>query len=276
MSSFWNFAFGALLVIIWIIAGGFITQSNVFLGPYKNTDNYLHDAYWYSFWAAFVTWTLIGIFIILVILSVIGVLALFGSGVGEAGAAAEGGAAAVEGTEVATAAELGTSTKTGKSSKAKKGVSTGISWITIGFLAFALILVAITGILSALTASSMVKSPNYDPTISKLKTAYTDAIVAASISLGAGGLLIIGIIVYFIVGEQRKKKIEAQKELAAKERALELHEIQQLKVQSIQEKAAEQAVHTQELQQAQQAALVQKVYQQAGVTPPPTTAVAHS
>lgn len=281
MSSFWNFAFGAILVLVWVIAGGFITQSNVFLGPYKNKDDYLHKAYWYSFWAAFITWTLIGIFILLVILSVIGVVALFGSGVGEAGAAAEGGAVvaeggvvAAEGAEAAEVAEFeSTATKAakGKSSKGKgKGaISTGVSWITIAFLVFALILVAITGVLSAITASSMVKSPNYDSNNNKLKTAYTDAIVAASICLGAGGLLIIGIIVYFIVGEQRKKKIQAQKELAAKERALELQEIHQLKAQSLQQKAAQQAANKQELQQAQQAALVQKVYQQAGVTPPP-------
>ena len=67
MSSFWNFAFGAILIIIWIISGGFVTQANVFLGPYKNKDQYLHSAYWYTFWAAFVTWTLIGIFILLII-----------------------------------------------------------------------------------------------------------------------------------------------------------------------------------------------------------------
>ena len=266
MSSFWNFAFGAILVVIWIIAGGFITKTNVSLSPYKDQDSYLSNAYWYSFWAAFVTWTLIGIFIILVILSVIGVIALFGSGVGEAGAVAEGGAVAAEEAETV---EL-TSTKMVKS-KGKGAISTGVSWITIGFLLFALVLVAITGVLSALSASSMVKSPNYDSKNSKLKTAYTDAIVAASLCLGAGGLLIIGIIVYLIIGEQRKKKIEAQKELAAKQRALELQEIKQLETQSIREKAAQQAAYKEQLQQAQQTALLQKVYQQAGAPPTLTT-----
>ena len=264
MSSFWNFAFGALLVIIWIVAGGFITKTNVLLGPYKNDDDNFNNAYWYSFWAAFVTWTLIGIFIILVILSVIGVIALFGSGVGEAGAVAEGGIAATEGAETVTLAGVGK--KSASSKEGKGAISTGISWLTIGFLIFALILVGITGILSALTASSMVKSTNYDPSNDKLKNAYNNAIIAASLCLGAGGLLIIGIIAYFIVGEQRKRKIKAQKELAAKERELELHELQQLKTQSVQQKAAQQAAFTQQLHQT---ALAQKVYQAVGTTPVP-------
>ena len=276
MSSFWNFAFGAILVLIWIVAGGFITQTSVFLTPYINDDSDLHNAYWYAFWAAFITWTLIGIFIILVILSVIGVIALFGTGVGEAGVAVEGGAAAAEGGAVAAegieAESLGSTAAKASGSKKGKGViSTGISWLTIGFLVFALILISITGILSALSASSIAKSSNYDPTNNKMKTAYTDAIVAACICLGAGGLLIIGIIVYFIIGEQRKKKIEKEKELAEKQKALELNEIHQLKAQSLQQKAAQQAAFKQQLQQAEQAALIQKVYQAAGTTPPATT-----
>ena len=266
MSSFFNFAFGAILVLIWIVAGGFITKTNVSLGPYKNTDDDLHDAYWYSFWVAFVTWTLICLFIILIILSVIGVVALFGSGAGEAGAAAEGGVAAESGI---AAGEGTVAVEEGKSQKGK--ISTGVSWLTIGFLIFALILVVITGVLSALAASSMVKSPNYDPTNNKLKTAYTDAIIAASMCLGAAGLLIIGIIVYFIIGERRKKKIEAEKELAAKERALELQEIHELKAKSLQDKVSHQAELKQELQDAKEAALVQKVYKEAGVSPPATS-----
>ena len=269
MSSFFNFAFGAILVLIWIVAGGFITKTNVSLGPYKNTDDDLHNAYWYSFWAAFVTWTLIGIFIILVILSVIGVVALFGSGAGEAGVAAEGGAAAAEGGVAAESGIAAEEEATLEEGKSKKGaIATGVSWFTIAFLIFALILVGITGVLSALTASSMVKSPNYDPTNSKLKTAYTDAIISASMCLGAAGLLIIGIIVYFIIGERRKKKIEDEKELAAKERALELQEIHELKAKSLQDKVSHQAELKQELQDAKEAALVQKVYKEAGVSPP--------
>lgn len=261
MSSFWNFAFGALLVLIWIVAGGFVTQANVKLHSTKDKDSDLNKAYWYTFWAAFITWFLVGIFILLIILSVLGIVALFGSGVGEAGAAAEGGAVAAEGAEGAETAEAaeaeegaaGRSRKANEAAKSPQGqsaVSTGVSWLTIAFLVFALILVAITGVLSALAAASMIRSPNYDPSNANLRTAYTDCIIAASMCLGAGGLLIIGIIVYFIIGEQHKKKIEAQQKLEQKEHALELQELQQ-----------ERATQIQEIQQ-EKATAYQQAYQQ--------------
>ena len=253
MSSFWNFLFAAVLMLIWIIAGGFVTQASVFLTPFKNKDDDLNRAYWFAFWAAFITWSLVGIFIILIILSIIGVVALFGSGVGEAEVAVEGGAV--------TAEEIGAA-KVAKSSKGKGAVSTGISWFTIIFLGFALILVTTTGILAAIAASSMIKSSNYDPSNHKLSTAYTDCIVSASLCLGAAGILIIGIIVYLIVGEQKKKKIQQQKELAQKQHQLNVQEVEQLRMRAIQQKAAQQAAQQQQLQQAKQQALTQKIYQQ--------------
>lgn len=261
MSSFWNFLFGGLLVLIWIVAGGFITQANVKLGSYKNDDDFLHRAYWLSFWAAFVTWTLIGIFFILVILSVLGVVALFGSGVGEVAVAAESGAAAAEtGVEIA---ELEAKKLVG--GKAKTGfVTSGVSWITIGFLIFALILVVITGILSAITASSIAKSPNYISTNSNFKNlnkSYTDSIIAASMCLGAGGLLIIGVITYFVIGIQRKNKIKTQKELAEKEQQLKLQQVQKIKTNNKREKLAKQEAFKEELELARQTAALQKIYQ---------------
>lgn len=259
MSSFWNFLFGAILVILWIISGGFITQANVFLDPYMNKDNNLHDAYWYTFWGAFVTWTLIGIFIIIIILSVIGVVALFGSGIGEVGVAAEEGAVVEEGA-------LSRAGNIYRSPQGQNVISTGVSWFTIAFLIFALILVATTGILAALAASSISKSSNFKPDMSKFNTAYTDCIIAASLCLGAGGLLILGIIIYFIIGEERQRIINAQKKKIQEERTLELEQLNQLKIQARREKLAEQATFRQQLQQAQENALIQKVYQQAGVT----------
>lgn len=262
MSSFWNFAFGALLVIIWIISGGFVTQANVFLSPYKNTDADIHRAYWFTFWAAFVTWFLVGIFIILVILSVIGVVALFGSGAGEAGVAAEG----ADGVTVAKGAELSRSARArnyAKSPEGQENIKTGVSLATIAFLVLALILVGITGILSALAASSMVKSTNYNPSIEKLKRAYNNCIIAASMCLGAGGLLIIGIITYFIIGLQRQKKLDAEKEYAEKRRQVELAEIQQLKQRAVLKKVEQQAEFKQELQQAERQALLNRVSQEA-------------
>jgi len=265
MSSFWNFVFGIILVLIWIVAGGFVTQANVYLTSYRNKDDDLHRAYWFSFWAAFITWFLIALFILLVILSVIGIVALFGSGVGEAGvaegAAAEGGVAA-EGAESESALTKYRNSAQGGNNE------TGISWLTIGFLIFSLILVGITGILSAIAASSMVKSKHFDPTITKLKTAYTDCIIASSLCLGAGGILIIGIIVYFIVGEQREKKIEAEQKLVQKERAIQLQEIKQRKSQILEQKIEQRDAFKQELLQAQENVAIQKIYQQAGVTSP--------
>jgi uncharacterized membrane protein len=218
MSSSWNFLFGILLVIIWVVAGGYVTQANVFLTSYKNQDPDFHRAYWFTFWAAFVTWFLIGLFILLVILSVLGVVALFGSGVGEVGVAAGGAAEGAEGLELAEGSEgIGGFNMMGAQNYAnspdgQNSINTGISWATIGFLVFALILVSITGVLAAIAASSMAESPIYDPSIANLKKSYTNCIIGASMCLGAVGLLIIGIIIYFVVGHQRQQKIDAEKQ----------------------------------------------------------------
>lgn len=186
MSSFFTFAFSALLIIVWIIAGGFITQTSVLLHPFRDKDPNLHRAYWYSFWAAFVTWTLVAIFLILIVLAVVGVVGLFSTGVGEE----------------ATAADY-------LASEAKSSVFSNISWITVGFLVLALILVFVTGVLSALVATDIKKSPNYKPTDPNMKKAYDNAIIAASLCLGAGALLIIGMIAYFVLTWQESKKEQA-------------------------------------------------------------------
>ena len=205
MSSFWNFLFGAILIIIWIIAGGLVTQANIFIGPVKTKDNDLQNAYTYTFWAAFVTWGLIALFILLIILSIFGVVALFGSGVGEAGEAE-----ALEEESV-------------ESKLAKENASTSVSWFTLAFLIFALILISITGVLATMAAIALSKSPNFDNTNANLNTAYKNCVIAASICLGAVGLLIIGIITYFIVGIQRSRRVAAEEKVEAKElRELEI------------------------------------------------------
>lgn len=206
MSTFWNFAFGAVLVLIWIISGGFITQANVKLSSYKNKDDELHRAYWASFWASFITWTLVGIFIILVILSVLGIFALFGTGAGEAGVA-------VEGTEsVALKSASKAAGKGNEKGKGKGAVGTGISLVTVLFLLFALGLVILTGILSAISASSIAKSPNYSSSNADLNKAYKNCIISASMCLGATGIILIGIITYFVIKEKKKGKVANKKE----------------------------------------------------------------
>lgn len=267
MSSFWNFAFGAILIVIWIISGGYVTQANVFLTHYKNTDEHLHRAYWFTFWAAFVTWFLIGIFIILIILSLVGVVALFGSGAGEAGVAAEG----AEGAEVAeeeSALSRAQKEEGGKSKKEETVPKEGISWLTIGFLIFALVLVGVTGVLAAIAASSMTQSSNFDPSVKRLKQAYDDCVIAAAMCLGAGGLLLIGLFTYFIVGIERQKKIDTAKKAVETDREEELVKIREVRQQAVRQKVEQQAEFRQQLQQAEEQALIRKVYQQAGVAPP--------
>lgn len=255
MSSFWNFAFGFILVLVWIVSGGYITQANVYLDSYKNRDADFNRAYTFTFWAAFVTWFLVGLFILLVILSVVGVVALFGSGVGEAGAAAEG-AEATEGMELSRS---GRAREYLKSPEGQNTISGGVSWFTIGFLIFALILVGTTGILAALAASSMIKSPHYNPSVKKLKTAYTDCVIAASLCLGAGGLLIIGIIVYFIVGFQREKKVEVEDKFIEQKKQVELAEIKEAREKAIREKVEQREQFKEELQQAEEQKILNRV-----------------
>ena len=50
MSSFWNFLFGIILVILWIIAGVYITQASTILSSYSNRDSYLSQASSLTFW----------------------------------------------------------------------------------------------------------------------------------------------------------------------------------------------------------------------------------
>lgn len=252
MSSFWNFAFGFILVILWIVSGVFITQASIYLTPYKDTDEYLHRAYWFTFWGAFVTWFLVALFIILVILSIVGLVALFGSGVGEAGVAAEG----VEGE-----ASLSQLQGYAQSPEGQSAISGGISWLTLAFLIFALILVTITGVLAAIAASSMAESPHFDRSVAKLNTAYTDCIVAASVCLGAAGILLIGTIIYFIIGwraEQARKK--------------EFEEIQELRRRTIRQRLLESAQQRQ-LAQFQQQELRQQLLQQTAINPVPINVV---
>lgn len=237
--GFWVVMFSLLLLADWVVSGGFITQCNVFVGYYRKNNSHLNSAYWYSFWAAFLTWFLIGFFIVLVIYAIVGAVVLFGTGVGEAGVAVggagAGGAVGVEalaGGEAAFGGEalmaeseaaesegslqqalksyqkyFGSNSRkkpTRKQTKAqkkeKKKGKTGkiLSW---ALLIISLILVLITGILSAIAASEIQAAGKDGFNIgagSQVGKAYDDAIIAASLSLGAAGLLIIGMITYAV------------------------------------------------------------------------------
>ena len=79
------------------------------------------------------------------------------------------------------------------------------SWFTILWLIIAIILVIVTGVLAALTAGNMIKSPHYHQIV-PLETAYKDAVIAAVLSLGSTGILFIGIIIYLVLRYQAEQK----------------------------------------------------------------------
>lgn len=263
MSSFWHVAFGILLIIIWIVAGGFVTRASTFLRDKKGKDEKLNRAYTYTFWAAVVTWVLVGLFVLLIILAVFGVLAIFGSGAGEAAEAGEAG-------EAAETAELsrGERAKNAiKSPRLREEVSKHSSLSTILFLLFALVLVGTTGVLSALAAGDIASSPKYDPSINKLRTAYTDCIVAASLCLGAGGLLIIGIVVYIIIDIRRKgpEKKEEKKLLLVHDE--EAERLRRAEATAVEERARREVEERDRLRAAAEDIEIRKLYQKAGVNP---------
>lgn len=240
MGSIWNIVFAFGLLLIWMIAGVFITDASVKLGSYKDVDNYFNNAYWYAFWAAFITWFLvILVFIIIVTIIILGLLGFavltVGTG-GTADAAIVGGTAAAVGTEVAVDAGIGaaaavgtevaigtlgatevatTGTQTALNAAAnlsdvtkvvkKRGTISKTIYIgTLVFLGIALALTITTGVLSALTARSMIESPNFIPSDPDLNSAYINSIVSACLNLGAAGLIVVGFIAYYILYNKRQ------------------------------------------------------------------------
>lgn len=180
MSSVWGIIFIILLLVIWIIAGGYITQANVYLTPLKNTDDLFNQAYNYTFWGAFITWSLIAIFILIIILAIFGVVALFGSGAGE---------------------EESIYSKVYKQyQQNKQPEQEGMSWLTIIFLFIAVVLLSITGILAAISADDMTRSHSFDENNNNIAVAYNDCVIAAILSLVSVGLLVLAVIAYLFIG----------------------------------------------------------------------------
>jgi hypothetical protein len=189
MNSWWDFFLGLLLIIIWIVGGVYVTQANISITPNKNENNDLQQAYNLTFWASFITWFLVVLFIILIILSVFGIVALFGSGIGEVGAAES-----LE-TQNLLASEQGQ-------------ISYGISWFTILFLITAIILIITTGTLSAIAASYISKSGN-----TNIGNAYNDCIIAASLCISAAGIILIAFLIYYIIDYQKEQKFNKQMQI---------------------------------------------------------------
>lgn len=195
MASFLKIITAFVLIVIWIAAGVYSTQANIYLTEYKDDDRDFRDAYDYTFWIAFITWFLVGLVIVLIVLAIFGVVGLFATGVGEAGVAAEG-VETSEGLEIYQKKPPGTSV------------------LSIVFLAVSLSLVITTGVLSVLAARALRRSAKYDENNGTLTEIYHDTIISASLSIGSAGILFVGVLTYFIVGlirtQRRKSREEEQ------------------------------------------------------------------
>src|SRR5438045_2983561 len=93
MSTFWNYLIGFILLIIWIIAGVYLTEASIDLGNFANLDENFSLAHRYAYIATFLTWFLVVLFFVLLILAATGVIALFSTGVGEEAEASEAASA---------------------------------------------------------------------------------------------------------------------------------------------------------------------------------------
>ncbi len=111
MASFVNILIISVLLLLWVIAGGYVTTASALLNPYKDKSEDYGRAFGTSTAAAVITWVLVGFILIGGVLAFLGVgalfVGLFGSGVGEAGAGVaavgEGGLLAAEGAEAGVA-----------------------------------------------------------------------------------------------------------------------------------------------------------------------------
>lgn len=191
MNSWWDFILGLILIIIWITGGVYVTQANIALTSHKNDNNYLSEAYNLTFWASFITWFLVVLFIILLILSVFGIVALFGSGIGEAGAAES-----IEARNFIT------------SDQGQATINRGISWFTVLFLITAIILIITTGTLAAIAASDIAKSGN-----TNIGNSYNECIIAASLCISAAAIILIAFITYYTIDYLNEQKFKKQEEI---------------------------------------------------------------
>ena len=189
MSSYWGILLVVVLIVIWIVAGGYITQANIKIRKFEGNDQFFKKANDYAFWAAFITWFLVTLFVLLMILAIAGVVGLFSTGAGEA----EVGAEEAEGAEEDEESNL-------YKQYSKSQNQGGISWSTIIALIFTIVLVSITGILAALAAEKLKQSSKFTESNADMKIAYDDCVIAAIMCLGTGGLLILSVIFYFFIG----------------------------------------------------------------------------
>ena len=193
------------IVIIWIIAGVFITQANVKL-PAKTDDDTLHSAYKLSFWAAFTTWTLVGIGLILIILGALLGTVLFSFGIGE-----------VDVAEMAAAGAVIDKTKEPHTSS-----------IAIILLFLSATVATITGVMSAITAYyindylSNGGQANGGATVDDLEKARKDAVIASILTISSVAVLVISVIVLLTYQHKQKIKFQQMQKQAQAQQKIDL------------------------------------------------------
>lgn len=201
MSSLWSFLITTVLVVIFIVVGGYMTQAADYLRGYRKQDPLIDKAYRYCVYVAIIVWSIVALVIIIISLAVTGIVALFSTGVGEVGVAAEAG-------EGATVEEGASRNFTGNN----PNLGSGISWITFGFLILAMILVTIAGVLAAQAAAALKSSPKYNPDNRYKVKAYDNCRTSAILSLGAVGLLLLSV-TFYLLYEYRQRELAKEQRL---------------------------------------------------------------
>ena len=169
--SGWTRLFNIFLIILYLITGFFITKSSVYLNPYTNDVN-IATAHKYATWSSVLVWFLLAFTIIGIVLYFVYY--------------AEGGA------------EL---------QLVQSQASSG--WGATLFFIIMLILLTITGILSAAAAHYIQISSPYTGGNKDVAIAYTDAVVAACLCIGIVLLVLVAIAVIYHQNN-KPKEVELQ------------------------------------------------------------------
>jgi len=178
MSGWLEFFFIILLIVVYLVSAIYITKASKILNNYKTADSDLDQAYHYAYLGATVLYVLIGLTIGVFVIAIIGIALLYKSGAARDAAS--------------TATQGGAVLKT-------KAANSGVSIITILAMIIAIGLVGATGVFAAAAASYISRSSLYSQNSSTLKPAYDDCIIAACVSIGTIGLLIIALITYVVL-----------------------------------------------------------------------------
>ena len=167
-----------VLLLLWIITGGFITEANIYLDKYKDSNTYLNKAWKYTFAVAFMTWFIVA-------LAIIGIVALVFGG-GEA---------------------LGIKFAKSQQNNLKKGKLPNIELYIIIFFLFALSLLIISSVLAVVSYTEIEKNLKLQNGINNndINKAYTSTKYGFIFGFISVGLALILLLVYIIKYEKDRK-----------------------------------------------------------------------